>query len=95
MILKWEYDGIMICICIAKLGYFFNSLLEIDWLAKWFTFEGMIDDRYISIIVNIDLYTLESPLQVLKIPFYLTVTGKLVSTQVSVVGRVAKIVSQG
>ena len=72
-----------------------DGFFKVDGLAERTILEGMGDDGCVSVIVNIELYALDTSFQVLEVSFDLGVAGQLISSEVSVVGGVAEIVSQG
>lgn len=79
----------------AKLGNVFDSFFEVDRFAEGSIADCVVDDRHISIIVNVDFHALQPSCKILQVPLYFAVTGQLIATQVSVMRGIAEVISQG
>lgn len=85
----------MVIVPIAKVADALNGLLKVYWLAKGLVLERVSNDGPISVVVHVQLYTLESVVQICQVSFNFGVAGQLVARQIGVVGTVAEIVSEG
>lgn len=74
----------MFWMLIAKPGNLHDRLFEVDRFAERLIIDGVRNDRDLSVVMDIDLHTLEPTLQILDVSLYFAVAGQLIACQVSI-----------
>jgi hypothetical protein len=63
----------------AEVCYFLDDLLESDCIVEEEPFDCMRHNWLSVLVVHIDFHALDSSLQILHVPLYLTVTRQLIA----------------